>query len=200
MPQTGEAQLVALLKAGDQNAYGTVVREYGPKLMAVAARFFSCEQDRDDAVQDAFISAFKAIASFDGESKLGTWLHRITVNACLMKLRSRSRKSETPIDDLLPEFDNTGHRMNCGRAWDDDGYTRLAAKDTRQRVRDCIEQLPEAYREVLLLRDIQGLDTGETARQLNCSQANVKTRLHRARQALRTLLEPYFQGDDAFQV
>jgi RNA polymerase sigma-70 factor (ECF subfamily) len=114
-----------------------------------------------------------------------------------MKLRSRSRKPETQIDDLLPQFDETGHRVHSDRAWDQDGYTRLAQKDTRQRVRDCIEQLPDSYRTVLMLRDIEGFDTAETAKQLDCSEANVKTRLHRARQALRTLLAPHFQESDA---
>jgi RNA polymerase sigma-70 factor, ECF subfamily len=193
MQDSDEAELVAQMQAGVQTAFDTVVRLHGPKMLAIAARYFHNEPDRDDAVQDAFISAFRAIGSFDGQSKLGTWLHRITVNACLMKLRSRSRKPETQIDDLLPQFDQTGHRIHSDRAWDQDGYTRLEQKDTRQRVRDCIEQLPEAYRTVLLLRDIEGFDTAETARQLGCSEANVKTRLHRARQALRTLLLPYFQ-------
>jgi RNA polymerase sigma-70 factor (ECF subfamily) len=194
--QNDEAMLVAQLRAGDQDAFEICVRIHAPKLLAVAGRFFNNEPDRDDAVQDAFISAFKGIGSFDAESKLGTWLHRITVNACLMKLRSRSRKQEVSIDELLPQFDWAGHRVHNDRAWDDDGYSRLAAKDTRQRVRDCIDQLPESYRTVLLLRDIEGLDTAETARHLHCSEANVKTRLHRARQALRTLLSPYFQDSD----
>jgi RNA polymerase sigma-70 factor (ECF subfamily) len=197
IPTNDEAELVAQMQAGASAAFETAVRLHGPKMLAIAARYFHCEQDRDDAVQDAFISAFRAIGSFDGESKLGTWLHRITVNACLMKLRSRSRKPETQIDDLLPQFDDTGHRVHSDRAWDQDGYTRLAQKDTRQRVRDCIEQLPDSYRTVLMLRDIEGFDTAETAKQLDCSEANVKTRLHRARQALRTLLAPHFQESDA---
>lgn len=192
-----EADLVAQLKLGEQKAFDVAVQLHGPKMLAIAARYFPSEPDRDDAVQDAFISAFRAIGSFDGNSKLGTWLHRITVNSCLMKLRSRSRKPEAQIDDLLPQFDQTGHRVHSDRAWDDDGYTRLEAKDTRQRVRECIDQLPEAYRTVLLLRDIEGFDTTETARQLNCSETNVKTRLHRARQALRTLLMQYFQESNA---
>jgi RNA polymerase sigma-70 factor (ECF subfamily) len=187
-----EATLVAQLREGASAAFETCVRQHGPRMLAVASRFFNCEQDRDDAVQDAFISAFRGIGSFDGKSKLTTWLHRITINACLMKVRSRSRKSEIPIDSLLPQFDDTGHRVNCSSAWTEDGYTQLAAKDSRERVRECIEQLPPTYREVLMLRDIQGMDTDETAQALNCSPANVKTRLHRARQALRTLLEPYF--------
>lgn len=187
-----EATLLAGLRAGVSAAFEACVRQHGPRMLAVAGKFFKSEPDRDDAVQNALISAFRGVGSFDGKSKLTTWLHRVTINACLMKVRSRSRKSEIPIENLLPQFDDTGHRVDCAKPWSEDGYTQLAAKDSRQRVRDCIEQLPSAYREVLMLRDIQGLDTDEAAEALNCSAANVKTRLHRARQALRTLLEPYF--------
>lgn len=188
-----EAVLVTQLKAGDGSAFTALIHLHGPKMLSIAARYFPSEQDRDDAVQDAFISAYRGIGSFDSQSKLSTWLHRITVNSCLMKIRSRSRRPETSIDELLPTFDNSGHRIHSDRAWDGDGYTRLESKDTRERVRECIDQLPEAYRSVLILRDIEGFDTLETAKQLGCSEANVKTRLHRARQALRTLLAPVFE-------
>lgn len=197
MNTNDEAELVAQMRAGASTAFETTVRLHGPKMLAVASRYFRCEQDRDDAVQDAFISAFRAIGSFDGESKLGTWLHRITVNSCLMKLRSRSRRPETPIEELLPQFDQTGHRVISARGENLEGYAHVEQQDVQQRVRGCIDQLPESYREVLILRDIEGFDTAETAKQLDCTEANVKTRLHRARQALRTLLEPYFNECDA---
>jgi RNA polymerase sigma-70 factor (ECF subfamily) len=187
---SGEAELVMRLRSSDEAAFESLVRNFGPKMLAVAARFFNSAQDREDAVQDAFISAFRAINSFDGNSRLATWLHRITVNSCLMKLRSRSRRQEASIDELLPQFDDTGHRVNPGPAWAGDAFERAAAGEVRDRVRACIEQLPESYRTVLMLRDIEGYDTAETARMLNSTEANVKTRLHRARQALRTLLEP----------
>jgi RNA polymerase sigma-70 factor (ECF subfamily) len=186
-----DAELVNDIREGEERAFEVLVRQHAPRLRAVAARFLHCEQDRDDAVQDAFISAFRSINSFDGKSRLATWLHRITVNACLMKLRSRARKSETSIDDLLPRFDHTGHRVASDPAWCN-GFERLAAKDVKRLVLHCIDQLPESYRVVLLLRDIEELDTAQTARHLHCSEGNVKTRLHRARQALRALLAPHF--------
>jgi RNA polymerase sigma-70 factor (ECF subfamily) len=189
-----DAVLVRRLRARDGRAFETLVREHAPRMVAVAGRFLHCAEDRDDAVQDALISAFRSIDAFDGKSRLGTWLHRITVNACLMKLRSRARKPEMSIDHLLPRFDSTGHRVSCDPAWSD-GYERLAAQDVQRLVRAYIDQLPESYRLVLLLRDIEELDTAETARHLNCTEGNVKTRLHRARQALRTLLAPHFAGE-----
>jgi RNA polymerase sigma-70 factor, ECF subfamily len=192
IPTFTDGELLERVRAGDERAFEAVVRQHAPRMLTVARRFLPCDQDGEDAVQDALVSAYRSIGDFDGKSQLGTWLHRITVNACLMKLRSRSRRPESSIDHLLPQFDDTGHRVACDPAWSD-GLERLAAKDLRRFVRACIDQLPESYRVVLLLRDIEELNTAETATRLGCSEANVKTRLHRARQALRTLLAPYGQ-------
>ena len=91
-----EADLVARMRAGDDEAFANVVHRYTPRMFAVAGRFLRCEEDRADAVQDAFLSAFRAIGTFEGKARLSTWLHRIVVNVCLMKLRSRSRSAEIP--------------------------------------------------------------------------------------------------------
>jgi len=187
-----ESELVARLQNGEPSAYETLVRDYGPRMLSVARRFLRCEQESADAVQDAFLSAFKAIATFQQDSQLSTWLYRIVTNACLMKLRSASRRKDVPIDDLLPEFNSTGHHTRHPRAFAEDALASAQRTEMRQQIRAAIDQLPEAYRTVLLLRDIEELDTEETARALNCTTANVKTRLHRARQALRTLLESSF--------
>jgi RNA polymerase sigma-70 factor (ECF subfamily) len=189
-----DRELLDRVRAGDERAFEALVRRHGSRMLTVARRFLSCDQDSEDAVQDALISAYRSIGDFDGKSQLATWLHRITVNACLMKIRSRSRRPESSIDNLLPQFDDTGHRVSCDPAWSD-GFDRLARNDLQRLVRACIDKLPAPYRVVLLLRDIEELDTAETARRLKCSAASVKTRLHRARQALRTLLTPYASGD-----
>ena len=180
---------VARLQAGDERACEQLVRENAPKMLAVARRFLRCDHDAADALQEAFLSAFNALGSFSGHCSLSTWLHRITVNACLMRLRSRSRRQSPSLDDLLPTFDESGHRARSSTRWDDETFERVAAAETRARVRACIDLLPDSYRTVLLLRDIEELDTAETADRLGVSEANVKTRLHRARQALKTLLE-----------
>jgi RNA polymerase sigma-70 factor (ECF subfamily) len=192
-----EIDLVARLKRGDTGAFEQLIKIHGPRMLAVAGRFLRCEQDRDDAVQESFIAAFKAINAFDGHSKLATWLHRITVNSCLMKLRTASRRPESSIETLLPTFDETGHHARPVHAWDDDVVSRAEVSETRRLVREFIDQLPETYRQVLLLRDIEGMDTEQAATLLGCTQANVKTRLHRARQALRELLAPLFASSDS---
>ena len=171
------------------------VRQHGGRLLAVARRFLRTEEDSADAVQDAFLSAFRSLEGFERNSALGTWLHRIVVNVCLMRLRARSRSREVRIDDLLPTFDETGHHSHPVRPWEDDALARLTRAETRAHVRACIDRLPDPYREVLVLRDIEELDTEQTAQQLGINPGAVKTRLHRARQALRTLLEPLVLAD-----
>jgi RNA polymerase sigma-70 factor (ECF subfamily) len=151
-----------------------------------------CEHDSDDAVQEAFISAFRSMGGFAGGSKLSTWLHRIVVNVCLMKLRARRPRREASIEPLLPQFDEHGHHAATYSDWGNPPAVDVSLAETRAQVRACIDELPEAYRTVVLLRDIEELDTQETASLLGVSEANVKVRLHRARQALRTLLDPIF--------
>jgi len=188
-----DLDLLEALRAGAPEAYEIVVRRHGPRLLIVARRILKCEQDSADAVQDAFISAFQSIHQFGGGSNLCTWLHRIVVNACLMKLRARVRRHVVSMEDLCPRFDETGHQIEPASPWDSQPLSQLIDTETRAFVHASIDQLPDDYRTVLLLRDIEQLDTDETALMLGVSQAVVKTRLHRARQALRTLLAPRFR-------
>jgi RNA polymerase sigma-70 factor (ECF subfamily) len=196
-PEWDEAGLLARLRAGDESACETLVRRLGGRMLAVARRVLRCEEDSADAVQDAFVAAFGSLDRFEGHSTLATWLHRIVVNSCLMKLRSRGRRREVSVDGLLPAFDEAGRHARPMRRWDEQGVTRLSREETQAQVRACIDQLPESYRTVLLLRDIEELDTDQAARQLGVSAGAVKTRLHRARQALRTLLEPIVRDGSA---
>jgi RNA polymerase sigma-70 factor (ECF subfamily) len=191
-----EASLIARLRVGEPGAFEAMVRRYGGRMLAVARRLLHNEEDASDAVQDAFLSAFKAAGQFHGQSGLATWLHRITINASLMRLRTRRRLHERPIDDLLPKFHGDGHFEEPAIPWPD-VPTLLARRETRDAVRQEIDRLPETYRTVLVLRDLEGLDTEETAGLLGESTSTVKSRLHRARQALRTLLDQHLRGDVA---
>jgi RNA polymerase sigma-70 factor (ECF subfamily) len=185
-----EKALLDRLRARDDDAYEELVRAYAGRLLAVARRYLPVEEDARDAVQDAFLSAFRAVDRFEGNARLSTWLHRIVVNASLMKLRTRRRKPETPIDDLLPGFLEDGHLDEPASEWRELSDEALARKQTRALIQVAVDQLPDSYRNVLQLRDIEGFDTEETARAMGISANAVKTRLHRARQALRGLLEP----------
>jgi RNA polymerase sigma-70 factor (ECF subfamily) len=192
--QGSERDLVSRLRRGDEGAFEHLVREHGGRLLAVARRFLREEEEARDAVQECFLSAFRAMDRFDQASRLSTWLHRIVVNACLMRLRTRRRKPEEPIEDFLPKFQADGHQVSHPTPeWEGSAETLLARSETRSIVREAIDRLPDSYRAVLLLRDIEELSTEEAARSLGVTENAVKIRLHRARQALRGLLEPHFR-------
>jgi RNA polymerase sigma-70 factor (ECF subfamily) len=184
-----EKSFVERLRRGDEAAFEELVRTRGGALLAVARRFLRNEEDARDAVQEAFVQAFRGIGSFEEQARLSTWLRRIVVNASLMRLRTRRRKPEEALDEeLLPVFGADGHRIGATPAWED-AEERIEREETRQRVRSAIDRLPETSRTVLLLRDIEERTTEEAARLLGITENAVKIRLHRARQALRTLLD-----------
>lgn len=186
---SAESALLARLRSGDDEAFDVVVRVCGGRMLAVARRMLSCEEDAQDAVQEAFLSAFRSLDRFDGRSRLSTWLHRICVNCCLMRLRTQRRRPERSIDQLLPQFREDGHQEIPARPWKPIEASGIEQLELRDLVRSRIAELPEPYREVLMLRDIEEHSTEETASLLGLTPAAVKTRLHRARQALKTLLD-----------
>lgn len=194
-PGADEAALLEALRAGDEAAYERLVRENSPRMLAVARRMLRNEEDALEVVQDAFLSAFRGLDRFAGSSRISTWLHRITVNAALMRLRTRRRKPETSIEELLPRFLEDGHHAEPPGAWRWSGEELLRRKEAREAVRAGIEKLPENYRNVLLLRDIEELDTAEVAQLLDLTPGAVKTRLHRARQALHALIDPLLREE-----
>jgi len=190
-------EMVARLREGDDAAYEEIVGQYAGRMLATARRFLTNDEDALDAVQEAFVSAFKAIDRFDGRAKLGTWLFRITVNASLARLRSRRRNAECSIEDLLPRFQADGHQTRPAAGWSESADRLLEREELRCAVRMCIDSLPADYREIVILRDLEEYDTETVSRLLQVSTSVVKTRLHRARQALRTLLDPYVMGGTA---
>ncbi len=170
-----------------------IIRRSGPRLLAVARRFVRSEDDARDVVQDSLIAAFRAMGSFQGQSSPETWLHRIVVNTALMKLRTRRRRPETSIEELLPRFLEDGHHEKQICDWRATPEALVGSRQTQDIVRSCIDRLPEAYRTILILRDVEELSTDEAARALGITGGAVKLRLHRARQALRGLLAPFFE-------
>ncbi len=187
-----EETMVQGLRAGEEWAFEALVRLHGGRLLAVARRFTRNEEDARDVVQSAYLSAFRALKDFEGACQLATWLHRIVVNTALMRLRSRRRKPEESIEPLLPVFQEDGHHVEQFSEWNAPADRLLERQQTRTAVRACIDRLPDRYRTVLVLRDIEELSTQEVATLLELTPTAVKVRLHRARQALSTLLRAEF--------
>lgn len=188
-----DVALLERLRGGEEAAFGELVEAFAGRMLAATRRILANDEDAQDAVQDAFLSAFKALDGFHGDSRLGTWLHRIAINAALMKLRSQRRRNEHGIETLLPQFkDGDGHFEVSPRRWAEPADDPVVREESRAVVRAGIDQLPDNYRIALVLRDIEGLGTEEVAERLGVSVNAAKIRVHRARQALRTLLDPHF--------
>lgn len=190
LPELDESDLLLRLRKREPDAFESMVRAFGGRMLSAIRRILPIEADALDALQDAFFSAFKALDRFQAGARFSTWLHRIAINAALMKLRTRMRKREASIEDLLPRYLDDGHPVEAPQPWTaDEPDSPLEREEIRVLVRQAIETLPDNYRTVLVLRDIEELSTLETAETLGLTESVVKVRLHRARQALRTLLD-----------
>ncbi len=195
-PAANPADSVALLalKAGEARATEDFVRLHIGWMLALATRIVRDAHHAEDAVQNAFAAIFDNLDRFDGRSALKTWMHRIVVNESLMLLRKAKRTETRSIDDLQPRFDENGCRIEDRWATMQTPESLLLQSDMRAQVAAKIDLLPDAYRIVLVLRDIEEMTTRDVTKALGISDANVKVRLHRARAALKRLLEPLIKG------
>lgn len=193
---SGDDTLVDEILAGNDSAAETLVRQHGGWMLSVAQRFTRDRALAEDCVQEAFANAFSRLGQFERRSSLKSWLHRIVVNQALMKLRSRRARKEQNMDELMPEFDANACRIE--QPWTEIRTPEqiVGASRLRALVLEHIGDLPDTYRNVLLLRDIEEMTTSEVAKALDLSETNVKVRLHRARSALKKLLEPILRGDE----
>ncbi len=177
-----EAGLVRRLRARDEAAFEELFQGQRGRLLAVTRRLLHSEEDARDAVQDAFLSAWRSIDGFEGQSRLSTWLHRIAVNVALMKLRSRGRRPEGDFEEVPP--------ARLSRPREEEADALFERKQARELLRRSLKRLPRRHRTILFLRDIEELDTAHVAGRLGLTANAVKIRLHRARRALRGLLTP----------
>jgi RNA polymerase sigma-70 factor (ECF subfamily) len=188
--------LVARLQAGDRSVFREIVRRHQEKVYRLALRLTRDEARAQDAMQDAFLQVFRKIGQFQEQSAFTTWLYRITVNAALMRIRSEKRHQEASLDDVSPRYSETGEIAEAVDDWstavdDDAGNRELALHASR-----AVDALPEGYRSVFLLRELEELSTEEVAQILELTVPTVKTRLHRARLALRKALADRVRGTD----
>ena len=165
-----DAELVAAHCAGDPEAFGELFRRHRDRMWAVALRTSGDRELASDAVQDAFISAFRRAGSYRGEAAVTTWLHRIVVNACLDRLRRQRPTSELPEHDLP------------------DARDAHASVETRLDVRQALDRLPEGQRMALVLVDMHGLSVAEAAEVLGVAEGTIKSRCARGRAAMAELL------------
>ena len=163
-------------------AFEQLVEEYGDRVYGIALRITGSPADAEDAMQDAFLSAFRAWASFRAEASPGTWLYRIAVNAALQRVRA-----QRPVEYLIEDDEDP----DPPRDWSDDIPQAAARAELYAEIERGIGLLPPDLRIALVLRDVEGMSTAETASVMELSEAAVKSRLHRARVLLRRFLDEY---------
>jgi len=187
-----EVGLLDRLRAGDEQAFVTLVRQHHPALVRLASTYVPNRDVAEEVVQEAWLGVVRGIEKFEGRSSLKTWLYRIVVN------RARSagvrEHRETPADlsgprDPSERFGSDGGWVDPPVPWTDQVDDRLTAVSLVDRLRTCLDRLPDVQRQVVTLRDIDGLTPGETCTVLGISEANQRVLLHRGRARLRGWLD-----------
>ena len=188
-PEIADARLVELTQGGDTRAFDELVKRYRDKVYRLAYKILRHEDDAAEALQDAFLSAYRGLKNFKVESTFSTWLYRIATNASLMKYRRR-REGHVSLEQSQSS-DGSGEPLQIPD-WSAQPLGDLLNRETREVMEEGISRLPEELRTVFVLRDIEELSNAEVAEILNLSVAAVKSRLHRARIFLRDRLNRYF--------
>jgi RNA polymerase sigma-70 factor, ECF subfamily len=188
-----DEDLVARARTKDFTAFEQLVDRYEDKIFRLAFRFVRNETEAKEIVQDTFLLVWRKLDTFKGDSQFGSWLYRVATNTALMRLRAQRRHPEISTEELPIDYlDNYGQLPAAGENWAKRPDDELQSDELRRRIQKAVDELPEIYRTVFIIRDVEGLSTEETAEVLEISIPTVKTRLHRARLALRDAITRYF--------
>jgi RNA polymerase sigma-70 factor (ECF subfamily) len=184
--------LIDRLRAHDAAALETLMERHSARVYRVAFGITRNHSEAEEVVQDVFLTLFRKIDMFEGRAALGTWLYRVAANAALIKRRGKRVELETSLEECLPTFRNDGHREG-DRAmlvadWSSTPESELLSGEAREILEQALDRMPEHYRALLVLRDVEELANEEVAEILGESVSSVKSRLHRARMALREIL------------
>lgn len=184
--------LIERLRAGDVSALEPLMERYATLVYRVAYGITRNEADAEEVAQDVFLTLVRKIDTFEGRAALGTWIYRVAANAALIKRRGKRRELEVSLEEHLPTFLEDGHREGDRSFlladWSPSPEVELLTGETRRILEQALDALPDHYRAVLVLRDVEELSNEAAAAALGESVASVKSRLHRARMALREQL------------
>ncbi len=189
----GDPELVERLKRGDEEAFVGLLRRYQGKVYRLAMNMTRNPQDAEEVTQDVFLTVYRKIGDFDGRAAFSTWLYRVASNAALMKLRGRRSEPHHSIEEEGPAFGPDGHHARPIADWSELPDDQLLSAERRRALEQAIEALPPDYKAVVVLRDIEGLSNQEVAEIVGATVLAVKSRLHRARLALRERLAAHFE-------
>ena len=185
-----DLELIAEFKRGNTDSFEELIQRYSDKAFSLSYRLTRNFEDAQEALQDVFTTVYRKVGSFEGRSSFSSWLYRITVNASLMKLRKRKQDPSVSIEDALPQFQEGILGIGNERDETDRGTLR---HQVRGALEEAISKLPDDYRPVYVLRDIDGLTSREVSKILNITVPAVKSRLHRSRLMLRRRLVRFYK-------
>jgi len=180
--------MIAAILAGEIQLYHELIYPYERSVYVMALSYMKNETDAEDVAQEAFVRAFRKLSSFRAESKFSTWLMSITINEARTRLRRQALVRMEPLDQLPDE--DKGVSPALLRDWREIPSDAVEREEVRNLIQRAVEQLPDIYRQVFLLRDVEELTISDTAEILNISIPSVKVRLHRARLMLQKRLAP----------
>ena len=180
------ARLIRRLKAGEQAALEDAFNLYSGRLYNVAQRILGEPADAEEVIQDVFLTVYRKVNMFKGDSQFSTWLYRLTVNAALGKIRRGKRHKAVEYDEFLPKFQKDGHhRVRPVVDWSNTLEEKYAKEELQRLLNQTLDQLKPVDKSVVVLSDLEGMSDREIAVTLNLTVSAVKTRLHRARLFLR---------------
>ncbi|MBP2676739.1 MAG: polymerase sigma-70 factor, subfamily [Deltaproteobacteria bacterium] len=200
MPETRwkeDEALLEQLRKGAPGAVEELFRLYQGKIFNLAMSILRNESDAEEATQDVFMTVIRKVNTFKGNSALYSWMYRICVNTCLMRLRGKRRNDTVTIEEFMPVFTEEGMHASPMDDWSKEVERKALNEELGKMIRKFTEELSEKYRVVFVLSDIEGLSNEETAKILGMTVPAVKSRLHRARLYLREQLARYLQEGKA---
>jgi RNA polymerase sigma-70 factor (ECF subfamily) len=183
--------------AGPPPTLEAIFEEYAPRVYHLARRLLGNAADAEDVTQEVFLQVVRKLPTFRGEAAFSTWLYRVTVNAALGYRRKRARREAHPLPEPLEDFGEDGNHRAPVRRWMSRPNHQALGREAQQLIEEAIAGLPESYRDVYVLADVEELPNDEIAGMLGLSVAAVKSRLHRARLLMRKALAPYFEEQAA---
>lgn len=185
-----DAELIVQFQNGEEGAFQTLVQRYTPKVFSLANRVTQNQEDSEEVLQDVFVTVYKKIRGFEGKASFSSWLYRVTVNAALMKLRKRRQDRSSFLEDIEPQARETLMIKELPNENLEEMTLRAELVSLLDRA---ISKLPDEFRPVFILRDVDGLSTKEVGELLDITVPTVKSRLHRSRMILRKKLQSVYK-------
>jgi len=186
-PAEEDRRLINRFLEGDEEAFEQLMKRYRARVTRMVGRIAGDRHEAEEILQEVFLTVYRKLSQFEGKSSFSTWLYRVAVNAALMRIRSRKKTESVSLDGFPEEMATTEDRGESGV------YEHLITEQSLARIEKAIEPLPYDFKTVIILRDIEGFSSEETAEIMQLSNAAVKSRLHRARIFLRERLQDLYR-------